>query len=125
MNSGWLRRTRSGGVALAFLVGLLTAGFYHLPHQSAAQQRSLPGVAVNATRTAPSAAVGSLQDLSEAFASIAEHIKPSVVYIKSGHKPQASRNSPRLQIPPGLEPFFRNESAAAGNCGTSAAYVLT
>src|SRR6478672_11087361 len=136
MNSGWLRRTRSGGVALAFLGGLLIAGFNDLPCQSAAQQRSLPGVAVNATRTAPSAAVGSLQDLSEAFASIAEHIKPSVVYIKSGHKPQMSRNSPRLQIPPGLEPFFRNvppmqsqpefeESSGSGFIVSKDGYILT
>jgi serine protease Do len=136
MNSGWLRRSRSGGVALAFIFGLLTAGFYHLPHQSVAQQRSLPGVDVASSRAAPSAAAASLQSLSEAFASIAEHVKPSVVYIKSGHKPQMSRNAPRMQVPPGLEPFFRNmppmqsqpefeESSGSGFIVSKDGYILT
>ena len=118
MSHGWFRRLKSGGVALAFAVGLLWAGLLHLPYQSAAQQAQQqspygPGVQAASRTLTPAAA--SLQNLSEAFASVAEHVKPSVVYIKSGRKPEATtrrgprgqRNAPRMEVPPGMEPFFR------------------
>jgi serine protease Do len=117
MSHGWFRRLKSGGVALAFAVGLMLAGFLHLPYQSAAQQAQQqspygPGVQAASRTLTPAAA--SLQNLSEAFASVAEHVKPSVVYIKSGRKPEATtrrgprgqRNAPRMEVPPGMEPFF-------------------
>ena len=118
MSHGWFRRLKSGGVGLAFAVGLLSAGFLHLPYQSAAQQAQQqspygPGVQPASRTLTPAAA--SLQNLSEAFASVAEHVKPSVVYIKSGRKPESmtqrgprdQRNAPRMEVPPGMEPFFR------------------
>src|SRR3954452_24905135 len=136
MSHGWLRRLRSSGVGLAFAFGLLTAGFLHLPYPSAAQQPAAPGVSVSATRPPVSAAVASLQNFSEAFASVAEHVKPSVVYIKSGRKPEETRQSPRMQVPPGFEPFFRNmpptqqeprvqEGSGAGFIVSKDGYILT
>jgi serine protease Do len=118
MSHGWFRRLKSAGVGLAFAIGLMSAGLLHLPYQSAAQQAQQqspygPGVQAASRTLAPAAA--SLQNLSEAFASVAEHVKPSVVYIKSGRKPEAmarrgprgQRNAPRMEVPPGMEPFFR------------------
>src|SRR3954453_13708477 len=136
MSHGWLRRLRSSGVGLAFAFGLLTAGFLHLPYPSAAQQPAAPGVSVSATRPSVSAAVASLQNFSEAFATVAEHVKPSVVYIKSGRKPEETRQSPRMQVPPGFEPFFRNmppmqmeprfqESSGSGFIVSKDGYILT
>jgi serine protease Do len=116
MSEGWFRRLKSGGVGLAFALGLLAADLLHLPYSTAAQQQQPPSAVGVQTANHPlPAAMASLQNFSEAFASVAEHVKPSVVYIKSGRKPEsvaergprAPRNGPRMQVPPGMEPFFR------------------
>ena len=99
MSQGWFNRARSGSVGLAFLAGLLVAGVLHLPHLSSAQQPSSPAVATS--KPAPSGNVAALSDLSEAFASVAEHVKPSVVFIKSGHTERPQQLGPQFQVPCG------------------------
>jgi serine protease Do len=135
MSEGWLRRLRTSGVGFAFAFGLLVAGLLQLPFQSSAQQQAVTALAPKLP-----AGASSLQDLSEAFASVAEHVKPSVVYIRSGKKAQTARRGPqarpRMQVPPGFEEFFRNmpqqpdeprfrEGSGSGFIVSKDGYILT
>ena len=101
----------TGFVGGAFVVGLMLAGLLDLPHPGSAQQVAQRGQAASSVAPPPSdAASARLYDLSEAFASVAEHVKPSVVYIKSERKPGANDDggaSPPMQVPPGFERFFQ------------------
>jgi serine protease Do len=133
MLKAWLRQIHSGSISIAFLAGLLVAGLLHLPHFSAAQQAESHYAARQPTG-APAAAGGSLQSLSDAFASVAEHVKPSVVFIKSGRKARVQQ--PQIQLPPGFEQFFPRgqfqqpgqdfqESAGSGFIVSKDGYILT
>ena len=101
-------------VGLAFLLGLLFAGALQLPGASEAQSQTglLPqqsptrqASAVSPARQ-PSAVSSPGADMliamSDAFANVAEGVKPSVVFIKS----QKTNTAPQRQLPPGMEQFF-------------------
>ncbi len=94
----WLKF--GGLVALAFALGLLFAGLLDLPSRSSAQQTHNAALPQVPAPTIPAARP--LQDLSESFAAVAEHVKPSVVYIRSQRTERASQQ----RVPPGMERFF-------------------
>src|SRR5919107_2988183 len=104
MSSRSLNWLKFGGlVALAFALGLLFAGLLDLPSRSSAQEQGR-GMSAIAQVPAPSIpAARPLQDLSEAFAAVAEHVKPSVVYIRSQRTEHPAQQQ---RIPPGVERFF-------------------
>src|SRR3989442_6771627 len=76
-------------VALAFALGLAFASAFGLPTGGEAAVRS---VLKAGTRSLPQAKAA--VDLGEAFASVAEHVKPAVVFIKSERRERVSRRVP-------------------------------
>lgn len=103
MSSRSLNWLKFGGlVALAFALGLLFAGLLDLPNRTVAQEQSRAASAIAQVPAPSIPAALPLQQLSEAFAAVAEHVKPSVVYIRSQRTEQPSRQ----RVPPGMERFF-------------------
>ncbi len=90
-------------IALAFILGLFMAGILDLPAPSIAQQGGSTGRAPIAEVKAPRLPVNStLTSLSDAFAAVAEAVRPAVVLVKSQ---RSERNVTRV-VPPGFERFF-------------------
>jgi serine protease Do len=96
----WLKF--GGLVALAFALGLLFAGLLDLPSRSSAQEQAHRATPIAQVPAPSIPAAKPLQELSEAFAAVAEHVKPTVVYIRS----QRTEQTTRQNMPPGMERFF-------------------
>jgi serine protease Do len=98
------RRNWSRAVAVlvtgSFAAGLLVAGLFHLPDFSLAQR---PAQIQTAAAPPAGPAVQSLTGLSDAFSDIADHVRPSVVYIESSQRQQTAE---RPVVPPEFAPFF-------------------
>jgi serine protease Do len=97
----WLKLTAV--VAPAFVLGLFFAGLLDFPRQSFAQDRAAhtPIVKVDAPRI-PSARP--LVELSDAYAAVAEAVRPSVVYIQSDRPVTVDPQSQIIgQLPPGFQ----------------------
>jgi serine protease Do len=103
MSSRSLNWLKFGGlVALAFALGLLFAGLLDLPNRSSAQVQGRQATPIVQVPAPSIPAARPLQELSEAFAAVAEHVKPTVVYIRS----QRTEQTTRQRVPPGMERFF-------------------
>ena len=136
----WLKF--GGLVAFAFVIGLLFASLLDVPSTSLAQERkSVTGAVIPALNpqteeraTAPTgSAAASLISLSDAFADVAETVRPSVVYIRSR---RTERVVDQRRVPQGFEEFFgarnrgRNEpqvetGSGSGFVVSKDGYILT
>ena len=113
----WLKF--GGLVALAFALGLLFAGLLDLPNRTSAQEQGRQASAIAQVPAPSIPAARPLQDLSEAFAAVAEHVKPSVVYIRS----QRTEHATQQRVPPGMERFFSRGSASSPRSSRAAVGV--
>src|SRR5687768_7733189 len=91
----WLKF--GGLVVIAFALGLAFASAFRLPTRGEAAVLS---VLQDTRRQVPQAKAA--VDLGEAFASVAEHVKPAVVFIRSERRAQTTGR----RLPPGFEDFF-------------------
>jgi serine protease Do len=110
-------------VALAFALGLAFASAFRLPTRGEAAVRS---VLQDTSRPVPQAKAA--VDLGEAFAAVAEHVKPAVVYIKSERRERVSNR----RLPPGFEDFFQvprhpqiEQGSGSGFIVSQDGYILT
>src|SRR5436305_1686030 len=96
-------------VAIAFVFGLAFASTLNLPKKSgAAETLVVPPLSSQPAPAAPelsAPAIKSAGDFQDAFVAVAEHVKPSVVFIRSQHVERADDNQ---RLPPGFQDFFPN-----------------
>lgn len=128
----WLKF--GGLVGVAFALGLVFAGLLDLPRSSVAQRggsgQQATAVVPAVQTTVPTAATASLWALSDAFATVAEQVRPSVVYIRS----RRTERELTRRLPPGFEEFFGRQQrgqpqvetgAGSGFIVSADGYILT
>jgi len=107
-------------VAMAFVFGLAFASALDLPTQGNAAERSAAVLqGVTAPRTIPAA--GPAADLGAAFAAVAEHVKPAVVFVKSERHERADAR----RLPQGFEDFFQIPRRPQVEQGTGSGFIVS
>ncbi len=104
-------------VAMAFALGLAFASAFRLPSRGEAAVRTV--LLQDNRRPAPQAKTA--VDLGDAFASVAEHVKPAVVFIRSERRERVSSR----RLPPGFEDFFQNPRRPQVEQGSGSGFIVS
>ncbi len=105
-------------VAMAFALGLAFASAFRLPSRGEAAVRSVLQQQ-DTRRQVPQAKAA--VDLGDAFASVAEHVKPAVVFIRSERRERVSNR----RLPPGFEDFFQNPRRPQIEQGSGSGFIVS
>jgi serine protease Do len=105
-------------VAMAFALGLAFASAFRLPSRGEAAVRSVLQQQ-DTRRQLPQAKAA--VDLGDAFASVAEHVKPAVVFIRSERRERVSSR----RLPPGFEDFFQTPRRPQIEQGSGSGFIVS
>src|SRR6185436_8443652 len=87
-------------VGVTLVLALLFAAAIDIPERGQAQQRSVAALtALSTSQPAPLKGPTAATDWSNAFAAVAEAVRPAVVYIRADVKETTSRSQRRRVIP--------------------------
>src|ERR1041384_4184935 len=103
-------------VTLAFALGLAFASAFRLPTRGEAAVLS---VLQDTSRPIPRAKAA--VDLGDAVASVAEHVKPAVVFIKSERRERVTKR----RLPPGFEDFFQVPRRPQIEQGSGSGFIVS
>jgi len=106
-------------VAMAFVFGLAFASALNLPKRGDAAERSPVVLQSGPLRQIPAAKPAA--DLGDAFAAVAEHVKPAVVFIRSERRERVSSR----RLPPGFEDFFQIPRRPQIEQGTGSGFIIS
>ncbi|HET9383925.1 MAG TPA: Do family serine endopeptidase [Gemmatimonadales bacterium] len=104
-------------VAIAFALGLAFAAAFRLPTRGEAAVRAV----LQDTRRSPVPQAKAAVDLGEAFASVAEHVKPAVVFIRSERRERTTNR----RLPPGFEDFFQGPRRPQIEQGSGSGFIVS
>jgi serine protease Do len=111
----WLKF--GGLVAIAFALGLAFAAAFRLPTRGEAAVRTV----LQDTRRPPVPQAKAAVDLGDAFASVAEHVKPAVVFIRSERRERTTNR----RLPPGFEDFFQGPRRPQIEQGSGSGFIVS
>ncbi|HEY3279338.1 MAG TPA: trypsin-like peptidase domain-containing protein [Gemmatimonadales bacterium] len=106
-------------VAMAFVFGLAFSSALDLPKRGDAAERAEVVVQSGPLRQIPAAKPAA--DLGDAFAAVAEHVKPAVVFVKSERRERTTNR----RLPPGFEDFFQIPRRPQVEQGTGSGFIVS
>jgi len=104
-------------VTIAFVLGLAFASAFRLPTRGEAAVLSV----LQDTKRVSAPQSKAALDLGDAFAQVAEHVKPAVVFIRSERRQQTTSR----RLPPGFEDFFQGPRRPQIEQGSGSGFIVS